>query len=300
MEWIDESEEGGENPVNHALVLQPNEPLASAFVAYWKRILSDGIAIAATFGLVSLSIEIASRQSDADGQDCMQAGFRNAQQRPCEGLGRYILRSDAFTCLDRPGEDAKTSLRRQQRWLFEQYLALKAALRTAEVRPLLERMNAICPLQVNAAAAFNWFDLQVGQDSFGRLASDDQALLVGTEANPADMLRDLLPGGTDTMPLLQELGAALIAYTPPSFETICCRITEGNEQGQRALFYDISCPQFPDDGTTVVDDRVHRAATRLVQHMASGQGGFPGIAIRLDLQNDGTWRHNMNLLSRAA
>jgi hypothetical protein len=40
---------------------------------------------------------------------------------------------------------------------------------------------------------------------------------------------------------------------------------------------------------------------RLVQHMVPAQGGFPGIAIRLDeLQKDGTWRHNMRLLSRAA
>ena len=168
------------------------------------------------------------------------------------------------------------------------------------MRPLFEWINAIQPLRVDAAAAFNWFDLQIGQDSFGRLASDDQALLAGKDANPADRLLDLLPGGADAMPLTQELGAALIAYTPPNFETICCRITEGLEQGQRALFYDISCPQFPDDGTTVVNDRVHRAATRLVQHMAPAQGGFPGVAIRLELQKDGSWRHNMRLLSRAA
>ena len=102
------------------------------------------------------------------------------------------------------------------------------------------------------------------------------------------------------MSLLQELGAALIAYTPPTFETICCQITEGVEQDQRALFYDISCPEFPDKGTTVVNDRVHRAATRLVQQMAPAQGAFPGLAIRLELQKDGTWRHNMKLLSRAA
>ena len=300
MEWIDEPDQDDRNLVNRALVLQPNEPLAPAFVAYWKRILSDGCAIAGSSRWASLSIDIVARQSEADDQGFMRAGFRNAQHKRCEGVGHYILRGDAFTCLESPDEDVKTSLRKQQHWLFEQYQALKDAARAAEVRPLLERISAIRPLRVDAAAAFNRFDLQIGQDSFGRLASDDQALLAGKEANPADRLLDLLPGGPDTMPLLQELSAALIEYTPPTFETICCRITEGVEQGQRALFYDISCPQFPDDGTTVVNDRVHRAATRLVQHMASVQGGFPGVSIRLELQQDGTWQHNMSLLPRAA
>jgi hypothetical protein len=300
MEWVDEPDEDDKNLVNRALLLQPNEPLAPAFVAYWKRILSDGCAIAPPSRWSSLSIDIEARQSEEDEQGFMRAGFRNAQHRRCEGVGHYILRSDAFTCLESPDEDVKMSLRKQQRWLLEQYQALKDAARAAEVRPLFERINAIRPLRVDAAAAFNWFDLQIGQDGFGRLASDDQALLAGKDANPAELLRDLLPGGPEATPLLQELGDALIAYTPPTFETICCEITEGVEQGRRALFYDISCPQFPDEGTTVVNDRVHSAATQLVQHMAPAQGGFPGVAIRLELQKDGTWQHDMRLLSRAA
>ena len=300
MEWIDERDPNDQKVVNRVLLLQPNEPLAPAFIAYWKRILTDGCAIAAPSRWASLSIDIAARQSEADDQGFMRAGFRDAQNKRCKGFGHYILRGEAFTCLESADEDVKTSLRKQQHWLFEQYQALKDAARAAEVRPLLERINAIRPLRVDAAAAFNWFDLQIGQDSFGRLASDDQALVAGEEANPADPLRDLLPGGPDAMPLLQELSDALIEYTPPTFETICCQITEGVEQGQRALFYDISCPQFPDDGTTVVNDRVHRAATRLVQHMAAVQGGFPGLAIRLELQEDGTWQHDVRLLPRAA
>jgi hypothetical protein len=116
----------------------------------------------------------------------------------------------------------------------------------------------------------------------------------------SDPMLDLLPGGAATMPLLQELGAALIAYTPPSFGTIHCEITEGLEQGQRALFYKISCPQFPDDGTTVVNDRVHKVATRLVQYLSPAPGTFPGIAVTLSMQKDGSWRHNMRFLTAAA
>ena len=115
----------------------------------------------------------------------------------------------------------------------------------------------------------------------------------------SDPMLDLLPGGAATMPLLQELGAALIAYTPPSFETIRCEITEGLEQGQRALFYNISCPQFPDDGTTAANDRVHKAATRLVQHLAPAHGTLPGIAVTLTMQKDGNWQHKMRFLAAA-
>ena len=115
----------------------------------------------------------------------------------------------------------------------------------------------------------------------------------------SDPMLDLLPAGAATMPLLQQLGAALIAYTPPNFETIHCEISEGLDQGQRALFYKISCPQFPDDGTTVVNDRVHKAATRLVQHLAPARGSFPGLAVTLTMQKDSSWRHNMRFLTAA-
>jgi hypothetical protein len=114
-----------------------------------------------------------------------------------------------------------------------------------------------------------------------------------------DPMLDLLPAGAATMPLLQELGDALIEYTPPNFEVIHCEITEGLEEGQRALFYKISCPQFPDDGTTVVNDRVHTAATRLVQRLSPARGSFPGVAVTLTMQKDGSWRHNMRLLTAA-
>jgi len=114
-----------------------------------------------------------------------------------------------------------------------------------------------------------------------------------------DPLVELI-GGEEAMAIYRELGDALIAYTPPNFDIICCEITEGIEQGQRALFYKIECPNFPEDGTTVVNDRVHKAATRMVQKMSPVQGKFPGIAIRLEQQKDGTWRNSMKLLSAAA
>src|SRR5215813_9972268 len=113
----------------------------------------------------------------------------------------------------------------------------------------------------------------------------------------SDPMLELLPAGAATMPLLKELGDALIQYTPPNFEIIHCEITEGLEQGQRALFYTISCPEFPDDGTTVVNDRVHRAATRLVLQMDELEGAFSGLSIRLERHGDGTWTRSLRPLS---
>jgi hypothetical protein len=300
MEWINEPDDTDRNLVHRALVLQPDEPPGPAFIAFWQRILSDGCANAATSGWRSLSIDVCGRQSEQDGQGWMHAGFRNTQRRACAGVGDYFVRSDAFTCMQGPDEGNKAFDQKQIRWMLAQYEALKDAAHSAQVQPLFRQINAIRSLPIDAATSYGWFDLQVGQNSFGSLPSEDQALLAGEESRPTDPLLALLPGGAASMPLLQELGAALIAYTPPNFETICCQITEGIEQGQRALFYNISCPQFPDDGTTVANDRVHQAATRLVQQMAPVQGGFPGVAVRLELQTDGSWRHNLKLLSQAA
>lgn len=95
---------------------------------------------------------------------------------------------------------------------------------------------------------------------------------------------------------MEELVAALIDYTPPHFETILCKITEGLEQGRRALFYEIRCPQFPDEGTTAVNERVHKAATRVVREMSPDEGAFPGVMIRLEHQGGGSWLQSLRLL----
>jgi hypothetical protein len=301
MKWTEEADRSDRTLLHHALVLEPGEPLQPAFVEYWKRLLADGCASAAA-GWQSLGFDIAERQVEEDDQGCMRAVFRNAQLRDCAGLGRYFLRSDAFTCLQGPDEDNSTFNKKQIRWYLEQYKLLKAAARAAELRPLFEQINRIRPLPVRVATAYGWFDLQVDQESFRRLPSEDQAMLAGDEPPMADPLRDLMDGivDTDMMAIVEELTAALIAYTPPHFEMISCRITEGIEQGQRALFYDIQCPQFPDDGTTVVNDRVHKAATRLARHMTPANDAFPGVVIGLERQKDGRWLHSLKPIPDAA
>ena len=299
MQWISERDAADASLTHHALVLDANDPIEPAYVEFWKRILSDGCAHGPGSGWQSLSVEICERQSEADDQGFMHAKFRDGERKPCAGVAEYFLRGDAFTCLEVAGEERLVERRRQLVFFLDQYTLLKEAAASPEVQPLLAYIGAIHPMTVEAAAGYGWFDLQIGKTTFGPLPAEDRATLESRQATPAEVLLEL-SGGAERMEILRELTAALVAYTPPSFDVICCGIVEGIEDGQRALFYDIQCPSLPDEGTNVVNDRVHAAATRLVRHMAPAEGTFPGMALRLEQQKDGSWRHKVTLMSKAA
>jgi hypothetical protein len=111
------------------------------------------------------------------GQGFMHVKFRDGQRKPCRGVSQYFLRSDAFTCLDVRGEDRMAARRRQLRFILDHYALLKQAVGAPQVRPLLDRIDGIRPLTVDAAASYGWFDLQIGQESFGPLPAEDQAML---------------------------------------------------------------------------------------------------------------------------
>jgi len=299
MQWISEADADDATLMHHALVLDADDPIEPAYVEFWKRILTDVCAHGPGSGWKSLSVEICERQSEPDDQGYMHAKFRDGQNRACEGVAEYFLRSDAFTCLEVAGEDRMVERRRQLGFFLDQYTLLKEAVTSPEAQPLLAYIDAIHPLIVEAAAGFGWFDLQIGKAMFGPLSAEDRATLEGRKASPAEIMLELA-GGDERMAILRELTDALVAYTPPTFDVICCGIVEGIEDGQRALFYDIQCPSLPDEGTNVVNDRVHAAATRLVRHMAAAEGTFPGVALRLEQQKDGGWRHVMTLMSKEA
>lgn len=185
MKWSIEADQDEAAP-HHALVLAAEEPLRPAFVEYWKRILADGCAKAGA-GWVQLAIEIAERQVEAEEQGHMRAVFRNGQRKAASGFGHYLLRSDAFTCLQPKGEDNDSFNRRQIRWYLEQYKLLKEAAQAAEVQSLLRQINDLRPLAIQAATAYGWFDLQIDQPSFGALPKEDQEMLGGTD--PARPIR---------------------------------------------------------------------------------------------------------------
>jgi hypothetical protein len=298
MKWIDETSKHDASQVRHVLVLQEDEPLPAAYAEFWKRILTDARTFVAEKHSMSLNFDIVDKQSEDDGTGHLQAVFRDGQQNECKGVGCYRVRGEAFTCLELPDEEGQDFDEKEIRFFLEHYKLLKEAARNSEVQTLFD---VVKPLRIQAATCNGWFDLRMGEDAFGRLPSEDQALLAGQEPAPANPLKNLMGGIIDVEKdtLMQELHAALIAYTPPTFEVIVCSITEGLEQGKPALFYDIQCPQLPDEGTNVVNQRVHQAATRVVQYLKQEYGPFTGMITRLELQKDGNWLSSLKLMSRA-
>ena len=127
MQWISERDASDTRLMHHALALQPDDPIEPAYVEFWKRILSDGCAHAASSGWQSLSIEICERQTEADDQGWMHVKFRNGEHKACKGVAEYFLRSDAFACLEVPGEERMAERRRQLLFFLEQYGLLKQA-----------------------------------------------------------------------------------------------------------------------------------------------------------------------------
>jgi hypothetical protein len=294
MRWIEERRSN--KLPDFVLTTDPGEPLGLAWVEYWKRILTDGSRVAAA-SRASLSIDIYARTFEADDLGQATAKFLNSLRRDGEGIGNYLLRGEHFTLFEEPGEDDTAFQRRLTAWMLDHYKQLKAALRDGEVWPLYERINRP---PISLATNNGWFELQAEQEKFGPLPYQDQELLAGMEPTKVDPMEALSIGVLTSAPTsaLEELSAALIQYTPPHFTNIDCTIKEGLEQGHRALFYQIECPEFPDEGTTVANERVHRAATLLVQQIAPERGTFSGVRVRLNMQADGDWQRSVAFLDQ--
>ncbi len=299
MRWIEEPNSGSPKFPYRVLTVEQSEPMGSGWVEFWKRVLTDGYGLQAG-SRAALHIDVYARTFEADSTGEASAKFQNSVNRQTEGIGTYALRSEHFTFLQGKAEDDTAFERRRLVWLLENYRALKAALRDGEVWPLYERINSSYPLRIDLATSNGWFALQAGEGGFGTLPYADQELMAGMEPRKEDPM-EALTSGVLTWPrttAIEELAAAVIQYTPPHFKSILCTIKEGVEDGKRALLYGIESPEFPEDGTTVVNDRVHRAATLLVQQLAAEEGTFGGVRIKLSMQADGVWQRSVELIGR--
>jgi hypothetical protein len=212
------------------------------------------------------------------------------------------MRCDHFDLPEVKNEAPQEFDRRELTRLLEQYRTFKRALSDPQAWSLLERLNATRPLVIKLGTANGWFELQPNQKEFGPLPQNDRLVLQGKEPIPENPFAALSKGIIDVpwMAIMQEFNAALIQYTPPHFKNIHCKLTEGLEQGQRALFYDIQCPEFPQEGTDTPNDRLHRAATRVWQHISKEQGSFPGVMVKVSAQPDGNWQYSFELLDSRA
>jgi hypothetical protein len=236
---------------------------------------------------------------DKNGWGHTSATFHPAPNKQTEGIHAYMLRSDQFVFLDIEGETPQEFDRRELTSSLQLYLTLKEALHDPLVWPLLESLNTSQPLLIRLATGNGWFDLQPNRQDFGPLPANDRLILAGKEPPPSNPFAELSEGVIDAgwMGIMEEFNAALIQYTPPHFKTIHCKLTEGLEQGQRALFYDIQCPEFPNERSDTPNERLHRAATRVYQHLNAEHRAFPGALVKLNAQPDGTWQYSFELLN---
>lgn len=298
MQWTVEPNKSFPKWPHHVLVVEKQEPLGTAWVDYWKRILTEGapLPIASRF---SLALEIYARTFEKESTGQSTAKFNNSLNRQADGIGTFHVCSEHFDLLQGPGEDDEAFGRRQLIWMLDHYKNLKAVLKSPEVWPLYEIINSSHPLPIRLATYNGWFDLLPDKDGFGTLPYEDQELLAGMVPRTPDPMEHLAAGVLNSPPTtaIEELTAALIQYTPPHFKNIHCMIKEGLEQGRRALFYRIRCPDLADDDTSVVNDRVHRAATLFVHQMWPQPGTCPGVQIKLNMQPDGTWQRTMEQIS---
>ena len=88
----------------------------------------------------------------------------------------------------------------------------------------------------------------------------------------------------------------MIEYTPAHFKDIYCVIETGFEEGQRAIFYAIGCPQYPNEATTNSSKRLHDIAFNLIDFWESHGEEFPGFKLVTKQKQDGTWEALMEFL----
>jgi len=194
MQWIDEAEEDRPARPDQVLVAGPGESLEALFVAYWKRILTEG-SLLPPESREAVGVEILARDEDEPG--AATATFYTSRHEENEDAPHYILRSDHFVCARGEDEDHRSFTKTHLVWQLKQYLTLKQALQHPEVWPLFEKINASGTLRFHAAAAYGHFDLRPGQKEFGPLSASDRSALAGLKPSLRDAIEGLGAGIVD-------------------------------------------------------------------------------------------------------
>ena len=194
MHWVDETETDSPTRPHHVLIAGQGESLESAFVVYWKRILTEG-SVLPRGSRETIGIEILARDKDEAG--AATATFYTSRHEENENAPLYILRSDDLVCARDENEDLRSYRKTHLAWQLKQYLTLKQALHHSEVWPLFEKINSSGPLKVQAAAAYDHFDLRAGQKEFGPLSASDQSALAGLKPTLRDAIAGLCAGVMD-------------------------------------------------------------------------------------------------------
>jgi hypothetical protein len=105
MRWIEEPNKHNPKSPYQALLTEPDEPLAPAYLEYWKRILSNGIPLPPA-DRYSLAMEIVTRKfTDDPSPGNVRASFHNSPKRQTEGLPIYRLHGNYFEYVQGEKED---------------------------------------------------------------------------------------------------------------------------------------------------------------------------------------------------
>lgn len=277
-----------------------NADLKTAYVEFWRRILTDALSYTGTEKWSSLNFDILDIQSqeEVDEDDAvgyLHAEFLNTIERPIEGLCNYYLKSRQYDFFYLDNENVKSYKARELPWFLEHYQMLKDAAQTNEIQTLWVNLFDKQAFTVRLATINDWFDMQIESPDFGPLPQADQVLLgLSSQQSPAHPLAHLMPAGMQTFALVEELSQALIQYTPPHFKTIHFQAFEVVDNGIATILYQIDCPEHPDDGTNQVNESIKNATASLARAISNG-GAFCHIRLRLTEQPDGQWQNSLEL-----
>lgn len=99
----------------------------------------------------------------------------------------------------------------------------------------------------------------------------------------------------ENVELMQQVAQELITYTPGHFTNIDLEVRPCPRHARGRLVYRIGSPQHPTEGTDRPSAELHEAVIKLVRSWPKGSDPFPGFALRLKGQPDGTFRSSLAL-----
>jgi hypothetical protein len=287
MRWLDIKNRYG-SP-EHRLEIPGPVDLDAAYVELWRRVLNDAVALIGQADVRTIAFQLTPHERVKDGPGEIAARFWNVSNRRLP-LPDYALASETFVALMEGTSDEEHD-RDVLTLSLREYDRLRAVAAVKPIASLFQTVCAVLPLKAVAGVCDGWLDLRIGEPEPGPLPEYDRKVLAGI---PAKMEPDR--GGALDPEWLAHLSAvskALVHYTPKHFQTIECTVrVEGNR-----LFYEIGCPDFPDEGSTEPGQDLHQAMSRLIAYKLRGGATFPGMRFGVQIQSDGTARTHAAILN---
>ena len=287
MKWTSKRNEN--DVLEHRLTASAPQ-LDAAMTDFWRRILTDAIAQVKVVPWATVAFS-----TIEDGEPgWLQAQLWDGDKAVISDFEYVLTAGEALTLEPDDSLDDQEAERRSLTWMLERYEQLRQSAASEPIARLYRQANAIRPLAAMAGVCDGWLDLRIGQPKAGPLPNYDAQLLAGQPATRQPTLGGLFDDAW--IGLLGNLSTALVAYTPEHFKTIHCVVRSQLEGKQRRLFYEITCPDFPDEGSEDPNEDVHQATSKMIAYWTRDGAEFPGMKIVVEVQPDGTTSNHFELL----